>query len=204
MKMKMALVVLLQVLVLIAMIAKKQWTLATGTPVVLATVPLDPRSLFRGDYVRLNYKISTLRLDSIAGDRNFKRHEKIFVLLQPGETDAHPLSVHRERPQPVAGQVVIKGEVLWAVANSFPTEVATDSSQSEPENSPQVSTLPVEQINVRYGIENYFVPEGEGRALEQPNEGEIIAMRVAVDKYGNAGIQAVLVNGEEKYRESLF
>lgn len=198
MKQKFAFVVLLQALVLVAMIAKKQWTLATGTPVVLATVPVDPRSLFRGDYVQLNYKIGTLRLDSVAGDRNFKKHDKIFVRLQPGSEDATPLSVHRERPQPAAGQVVLRGAVEWVVANSFPTQVAEDSTLAESE------AHPAEQIHVRYGIENYFVPEGEGRALEQPEAGAIISIRIAIDKFGNAGIKAVLVNGVEKHTERLF
>jgi uncharacterized membrane-anchored protein len=57
---------------------------------------------------------------------------------------------------------------------------------------------------VRYGIENYFVPEGEGRALEQPEEDEEVTILVAVDRYGNAGIKAVLVNGEVRYEERLF
>jgi uncharacterized membrane-anchored protein len=57
---------------------------------------------------------------------------------------------------------------------------------------------------VRYGIEHYFVPEGEGRALEQPAEVEEISILVAVDSAGNAGIKAVLVNGEVRYEERLF
>ncbi|NUO81659.1 GDYXXLXY domain-containing protein [candidate division KSB1 bacterium] len=207
MKRQLVLVVLLQTLVLLAMIAKKQWTLATGTPVVLATAPIDPRSLFRGDYVQLNYKISTLRLDSVAGDRNFKKHEQVFVLLQPGETDAKPISVHRQRPSHTAQQVVLKGEVEWVVEDAWLTASVPDSLPSEA----WLDTLQqkhegkiVTQINVRYGIENYFVPEGQGRVLEQPNEDETIAMRVAIDRFGNAGIQAVLVNGKERYREKLF
>ncbi len=63
---------------------------------------------------------------------------------------------------------------------------------------------PFEQVNVRYGIENYFVPEGQGRVLEELREGETISFRVAIDKFGNAGIQAVLVNGKEGYVETLF
>lgn len=204
MKLKIALVVLLQAFVLVAMIAKKQWTLATGTPVVLATAPVDPRSLFRGDYVRLNYKISSLRLDSLAGDRNFKQHDNIYVLLQPGEADARPLSVHRLRPKPAAGQIAVKGTVEWVTTNSFPTEVAADSLQAESIEAPRRAEPVAVLISVRYGIESYFVPEGQGRILEQTAAGDIISMRVAIDRFGNAGIKAVLVNGEETYRESLF
>jgi hypothetical protein len=57
---------------------------------------------------------------------------------------------------------------------------------------------------VRYGIENYFVPEGEGRALERPKPNEKVTIQVAVDRYGRAGIQAVLVNGQPRYVERLF
>jgi uncharacterized membrane-anchored protein len=61
-----------------------------------------------------------------------------------------------------------------------------------------------EHLTVRYGIENYFVPEGEGRDLERPKPGEKVSTRVAVDRFGNAGIKAVLVNGQPRYTETLF
>ena len=62
---KIALLVLVQIGALVAMIANKQWTLNTGTPVLLQTAPVDPRSLFMGDYARLAYSISQLPLDEI-------------------------------------------------------------------------------------------------------------------------------------------
>ena len=64
---------------------------------------------------------------------------------------------------------------------------------------------PVEEIRivVRYGIENYFVPEGEGRYLERGDIGKV-DIRVAVDTFGNVGIKAVLLNDEELYVESLL
>ncbi len=48
--------VALQTLALFAMVGMKQYTLSAGTPVLLETRTVDPRSLFRGDYVRLNYR----------------------------------------------------------------------------------------------------------------------------------------------------
>lgn len=62
----------------------------------------------------------------------------------------------------------------------------------------------VSQVRVKYGIENYFVPEGEGRAIERPSAGEKISIEVAVDRCGNAGIRAVLINGKPRYVERLF
>ncbi|MGH8629618.1 MAG: GDYXXLXY domain-containing protein [Burkholderiales bacterium] len=64
--------------------------------------------------------------------------------------------------------------------------------------------IQVVTLNVRYGIENYFVPEGEGLALERPKPDEKVTIRVAVDRAGNAGIKAVLVNGTPRYEEKLF
>src|SRR3989344_3670842 len=41
-------------------IASKESVLRGGQEVLLQTVPVDPRDIFRGDYVTLRYEISTL------------------------------------------------------------------------------------------------------------------------------------------------
>ena len=53
-------VVALQVALLLAILIPEERTLATGQEVLLQTVPVDPRDLFRGDYVQLRYTISTV------------------------------------------------------------------------------------------------------------------------------------------------
>ncbi len=53
-------IVAAQILLLLAFIGGKEYTLNVGTTVVLQTVPVDPRSLLQGDYAVLGYKISTL------------------------------------------------------------------------------------------------------------------------------------------------
>ena len=62
-------------------------------------------------------------------------------------------------------------------------------------------------VNLRYGIENYFVPEGEGREIERrvvDGVEQKVDVRIAVDKNGSAGIKAILLNGNERYVEKLF
>ena len=188
---RLAVVVVLQTLALIAMIAMKQWTLNTGTLVVLETQPIDPRSLFRGDYVRLNYTISELKPQALAGDNAFRRHDPLYLVLEPGEPYWRPVSVHRRKPALAGAQVAIKGEVQY-INHRGRFEGAANESE------------PIQVMQVRYGIESYFVPEGEGRALERPQADEVVSLRIAVDKAGNAGIKAVLVNGEVRYTERLF
>lgn len=189
-KLRIALIIALQSLALLSMIAMRQWTLNTGTSVILETVPIDPRSLFSGDYVRLNYKISNIRVDEISGEREFKRHDCVYVLLKEGDPYWQPVSIHHNKPAAPTGHVAIKGEVNYI--NDFFWDQETRKSEKG------------KNINVRYGIESYFVPEGKGRGLERPKEGEKVAILVAVDKFGTAGIKSLLVNGKERFRESLF
>lgn len=189
-KSRLVTVVLLQVLALLAMVGMKQWTLNTGTPVVLETAPIDPRSLFSGDYVRLNYKISQLRLDDLGGDRDFKAHETVYVLLKMGEPYWQPVSVHHAMPALPPGHVAMKGEIQYVGGELW--------------NPQQQKFEKATHLTVRYGVENYYVPEGKGRELERPKQGETVSIRLAVDRFGNAGIKAVLVNGRERYVESLF
>ena len=53
-------IVAAQLLLLLAIVGAKEYTLHVGTTVVLQTVHVDPRSLLQGDYAVLEYEISTL------------------------------------------------------------------------------------------------------------------------------------------------
>lgn len=162
---RVALLVAAQLVILMLLVAVRQWTLATGTPVLLAVEPLDPRALFQGDYVHFRYRIGhdDAMPAAAPGDRLY------VSLVQKGETwevDA----VSAARP---AGGVFLKGTLG-------------------------------DDGRIAYGIEDFFVPEGEGRALERPADGETVTVRVAVDRFGGAAIQAILVNGAARYSEGLF
>lgn len=179
---KLALVVVLQTAALVAIIGNRQWTLATGTPVVLETRPVDPRSLFRGDYVRFTYAIGQLPADLPGVSTGLQHGDVVYVVLQKGDPYWQPVSVLTAPPATAADQIVIKGKVVMAM----------------PPTGSRVGP------RVRYGIEDYFVPEGEGRALERPGPNDKVSVQVAVDRFGRAGIQAILVNGEARHTETLF
>lgn len=178
------LVVVLQTAALVGMVAIKQRTLITGTPVLLETRPVDPRSLFRGDYVVLNYAISSLDYGVLAGDDSFERHDDVFVVLRRGETYWEPVSIHRDMPAHDSGTVVIRGKVQYSGV--------------------WIGGENRDGINVRYGIESYFVPEGEGREIELPRNDGKVAILAAVDGDGAAAIKAVLIDGVVRYQERLF
>lgn len=190
---KIALLVAVEVAALAAMIADKQWTLNTGTPVVLQTEPVDPRSLFMGDYARLAYSIGRLRLDgetALGGDKDFKRHDTVWVALKPDPDGAKAVSVHHWRSAIGPGLLALKGEVQYF--NDYEWDRATNKS------------LKQRTLQVRYGIEQYYVQEGTGRQVERPRGGEKVSILAAIDTRGKAGILAVLFDGKERYRETLF
>lgn len=188
---RIVMVAAIQFLLLCGMVAGKQYTLNTGEQVLLETQPIDPRSLFRGDYVVLNYTINSLALDELEGDNDFERHEDVYVVLEKSGDYHAPVAVHREMPD--ADALVIKGTIRYVQGGRWNAE----TQQQEDGRF----------LDVKYGIENYFVPEGTGRELElrwNDPEDKRVDIRIAVDRFGKSGIKAVLVDGEERYVESLF
>ncbi|TCK04081.1 GDYXXLXY domain-containing protein [Marinobacterium mangrovicola] len=85
------------------------WPLKYGEPVLLKTEPIDPRSLFRGNYVRLNYGIS--RVDAALAVDPFRKHQTVFVTLkQEGKYHVAERLLH----EPPEQGPVIRGRIRWA------------------------------------------------------------------------------------------
>jgi uncharacterized membrane-anchored protein len=57
-------IVAAQVFLLLGLIGEKEYTVRTGTEVVLETAPIDPRSLLQGDFAILGYTISDMPTNS--------------------------------------------------------------------------------------------------------------------------------------------
>jgi uncharacterized membrane-anchored protein len=145
----------------------KEFTLKTGEEVLLKTVPVDPRDLFRGDYVILRYEISRLDIEENLIDASqIKEDDDIYVILAIGEDK-------KGKVQQVVFQKPNKGKFIKGVVKDI-------------ENS---------SIEVEYGIESYFVPEGKGKEIER-NLGDIYT-KIALDKNGRAVIKALILDEEE-------
>ncbi|MCC4770429.1 hypothetical protein FXV91_09575 [Methanosarcina sp. DH2] len=167
-------------------IAYKEYTLMTGTEVILKTEPVDPRDLFRGDYVTLNYEISALDLEEIqAADPYFEYNDRIYLALELEDGYGVPKKVYRTSPD---NELYIKGTVKEVI---YDWETDEDGITTEGPYS--------KELRVKYGIESYFVPEGRGIEIEsQQWAGRAgVDVKVVVDKYGNAVIKSLLVEGKE-------
>lgn len=146
----------------------KEYTLRTGKEVLLKTVPVDPRDLFRGDYVILRYDISQIDPAVYKGQNNlsFKEGDVVFVVL---DTTHQFAQVQRVYKNPPAGEFYLKG---------------------------RVSEVNPSLISVEYGIESYFIPEGKGWVIEQERNRGQVDVLAAVDKEGRTVIKKLLINGE--------
>jgi uncharacterized membrane-anchored protein len=110
MRTKFIILVLLQVLLLAGIIGYREYWIAVGEKIIFRTAPVDPRDLFRGDYVRLSYEISNLDLDRFAGTESFKPNQAIYVTLDRDEDGTCTASGVRSVP-PAEGVRFIQGRV---------------------------------------------------------------------------------------------
>lgn len=109
-----SLTMLLQVTILATEYLSSVWPLWFGTPITLKTAPVDPRSLFRGNYVRLNYDISTI--SSLDTFQTFKDGEIIYVTLKKDDEYLVATSLHRDKP--LSG-IFIRGRIAHATAGGY-------------------------------------------------------------------------------------
>ncbi len=168
-------------------IAGRAAVLRNGQDVLLKVEPVDPRDLLRGDYVVLTYEIRDIPVALVtnapAGDFEV-RDSPIFVRLGRDEDGFwRPRSASLGMPgaPPAAGEVDIRGTVAsyWTVK-------------------------PGDSIRVDYGISRYYVPEGEGLAIEADMREHPFGVLVAVGRDGTPQIKALMDGDKRLYDEPLY
>lgn len=176
---------------LLAMVESRAGILRSGAEVRLKTVPVDPRDLFRGDYVVLAYPISMVE-GPAGGDGGLRRGDAVFVTLTPdSEGFARASAVARTRPAVTGSDVVIAGRVQSTGACALNETGEADCGSGR------------RRLRIAYGLESYFVPQGEGRAIEttQRSRIEVVA---AVSAGGEAAIKRLLIDGKLVYAEPPY
>lgn len=184
-----------QSLFLGAMVFDRVSLLRSENVVTLKTAPVDPRDIFRGDYVILTYDISRIRLADVGGDDEFGYDDDIFVELAADGDTWDAVAIWREPREPREGNLIIRGQVNNIVGEARPTGIPERDSTP----CPNCGT-----VGVDYGIESYFVPEGEGRELESIRNDGKLTVDVALGKDGTPAIKQLRIDGEPVYEEPLF
>jgi uncharacterized membrane-anchored protein len=174
-------IVALQTAALGYMIYDRLSVLNSPEVITLKVKPVDPSDPFRGDYVILNYDISTIGTADVAGDDKFVAGGPVFVTLTQRDGAWIVTAVNSQMPARESGTVVLKGTVQ---------NVYGDSSST---------------LRVDYGIESFFVPQGQGKAIEDERQKGDLTAEVAVASDGRSIVKSLRrADGQVMFVEGLF
>ncbi|MFA0813549.1 GDYXXLXY domain-containing protein [Microbulbifer epialgicus] len=155
-----------QFLILTGLFVKAQVPFLTGEPIHVKTIPVGPRSMFRGNYARLNYGFSEIKKSALPTDRLVRQGEVVYVSLKQSGSGLYKFS-SASLQKPIEG-VFLKGRI----ANARPWRNH-------------------ESYRVKYGIEAYFAPKEQALQLEKDlREGGVAELMVAPS--GQVSLKSVI------------
>lgn len=153
-------------LILISMTVEPVITNILGEEIFIKTKPIDPRDLFRGDYVQLNYEINDIDLEKLdeeivklkdkQEENSFRdlRGKKLYVSLKKNGKFYEVDKVTLKKPEE---GIFLKGKYeypLWD--NNFQPKLTG--------------------IRIDYTLDKYFIPENTGNELEEKaRNGQVFA-----------------------------
>lgn len=161
---KFIIAITIQLVIIFSIIISKMIVLTGGTEVLLRIQPVDPRDPLRGDHLTFSYKISELD-SNLFNYSPIKEDDTIYVPLK--KQGKYWTAVFGVQPtKPIGeGKIFLKGKISSSFAN---------------------------RIQIIYGIEDYFIPEGTGQDFTFWRQEA--AARVSVDENGNAVLKQIYVN----------
>jgi uncharacterized membrane-anchored protein len=170
------------------LIAGRAAILRDGREIILKVEPVDPRDLLRGDYVRLGYEISSIpasKITNVPPDQTWTDASDLHVRVKKGADGYwHLLSATFGAPLPAApgpDEADIRGKI----------EAGWDLS-------------PGTSIEPEYGIDRFYLPEGEGMDLEKDMRVRPFGVRLALADDGTAQIKALLDGSTVLFQEPLY
>jgi uncharacterized membrane-anchored protein len=203
----------LQTAVLGYMVGERAWGLRSGVEVLLKTSPIDPRDLLRGDYVTLNYDISRVPVSTLIGGAptENRRNQVLSVRLKKlddGYWGIVESSFDALEPKP--DTVVLKSLPFDYYSYDYhPPAPQSDAAPANGSRSDTTvptpdATAPLGTIWVKYGIERYYVPEGDGHDIEDARNHDRVAIAARISADGEAHIKSLLLDGKSVYEEPLY
>ncbi len=181
------LAILFQVGAVATIVISKESILQSGKQLTLQTAPIDPRDIFKGDYVKLDYNFSSIpchKLDSKIKQYGLKKGQKVYLSIMIdeyglGQADELLITAPDDK-------VYLAGYVRshWPYKKyEFNAVTQIDCYQK---NHP---------VNVKFGIEQYYVEQGQGKVLEsilgkRDDFQQPMLVKIAVSEKGDAIIHS--------------
>ena len=113
-----------------------------------------------------------------------------FVREKPAPGSRSRSTEHRHE-KPESGIVVVRGRVTSVI-------------DREESGTGTVCDQGCAELAVKYGIESYFVPEGEGRKLEEMRNKRRLQIAARVADNGEAAIAGLAIDGKVRYEDPIF
>jgi uncharacterized membrane-anchored protein len=133
--------------------------------------------------VILSYEISRLRWNPAEGGRPLAVDQTVYVALRQENGNWRAGAIHDRPPQ---SGLFLKGKI---------------EGVRQDENG---CLSPCRIYRVTYNLEQFFVPEGKGRALEQLRNDQRLEVDIAVGRDGRAALKRLLVDGAARHEDPLF
>jgi len=159
--------VAIQILILVAVPARKIFTMATGKTVVLKVQPVDPYSILSGYYATLGFDIS--RVDAFPNAKGmfqeFSDGAWLYAIVEKGEDGTwKPISLEPELPA------------------NLPDNRAALLGQ-------------INHGSIRYGIEEFYFPEAQRHRIAEDLNKNVDKARVEikVDSSGHAALEILKI-----------
>ena len=159
--------VVIQALILVAVPARKVFTITTGKTVVLKVEPVDPYSILSGYYATLGFDISRVDAFPNAGgiDSGSSDGAWYYAVVEKGEDGIwKPVSLDRELPADLPdNRAALLGRINHGV--------------------------------IRYGIEEFYIPEAQRDQIASDLSKNVDKARVEVkvDRSGHAALQRLII-----------
>ncbi|AGB46138.1 putative membrane-anchored protein [Mesorhizobium australicum WSM2073] len=169
-------------------IASRAAILRNGKEVLLKIEPVDPRDLLRGDYIVLGYDISRIpvkMIANIASDKQSSDDTSIVVRLKKG------------------------ADGYWTPTAAWFGTAPTPAAADEADISGHVAAgwdLRGEGMTIApdYGIERFYLPEGEGMAIQSDMRVRPFGIKLALAADGTAQIKALMDGDKTLFEEPLY
>lgn len=159
--------VIIQVLILVAVPARKVFTIATGKSVVLKVRPVDPYNILSGYYATLGFDISRVEAFPNASgiSHSFSEGDWCYAVVEKGDDGTwKPVSLEHELPDNLPeNRVALLGRLNHGV--------------------------------IRYGIEEFYIPEAQRHSIADDLSRNVDKARVEVkvDASGHTALQRLII-----------
>lgn len=152
-------------LILAGMTVTPLMTLMVGQEIMIKTMPVDPRDVYRGDYVVLNYEINEIPIDRVPAlfkdeEQSYRLRWKPLYVLMKKEGEYY--TVDRAAFEKPAEGIYLKAYFQHHI---WPQTAVYQGQQN------------ITGIRVTYNLDQYFLPENTGTSLEFLSQrGQLIAL----------------------------